>query len=217
MRHYGMRGFGALGAVDFDSASVWANWKAGGSSTVTASKQIQARLNELGFANPPLVVDGDFKQKSTTAYCLMLDKNGAPHNIDGNPCWPGPKGLAFMDPVTPGGGGVKMGSKPVAMCQAPTGEWVPCSQPAGGGDGANKAGMGMGTMLALVVGGVAVVGLLALAAKKKKPGAAGEASAAHPNRRRRRRARKNFSKAEWSAAKRAIKSMKKKSRSRRRR
>lgn len=211
MRHYGMRGFGAFGAVDFDSASVWANWKSGDQAlTAQAAKTIQAKLNELGYASPPLVVDGVFGDKSMTAYCAMLTANGAPKDIDGpggKPCWPGPKGLAYMDTAKPG-------TNVTPMCKGKTGEWIPCA--GGGGGGTSKAGLGFGGMLAIGIGIAALVGVAALMAKKKKAG--GEPTKALANgRRRRRRARKNFSKAEWREAKKAIKAMSKKRRSRRRR
>jgi peptidoglycan hydrolase-like protein with peptidoglycan-binding domain len=165
MSYYAMEGLGAItqaaagvtwaaagiGAIDFNAASVWSDWQAGGASGATAAKYIQAALNQLGYG--PLTVDGQFGSASLAAWARFANQNGT-----GDASWPTQVGIdklgeAVVAGGTPGGG-------PAVESHIVGGQFVPGPAPG--------AGLSTGAMIAIGVVAVAGVAGIAYAMKKRK-------------------------------------------------
>jgi len=146
MSYYPLSGLGTItqaaagfGQIDFNAASVWSDWKAGGASGAQAAKMVQAALNQLGYG--PLAVDGQFGAGSLSAWGRFAKDFGT-----GDAAWPTQVGItklgeALVAGGTPGGG-------PAVTAHMVGGQIVPGAAPMSTG-----AKVALGVAAAVLVGG----------------------------------------------------------------
>jgi hypothetical protein len=154
-----------LGAVDFNSGSVWTNFLAGANGNNAAGKAagqaIQAALNQIGYG--PLAVDGQLGAASVSAWTRFASDNG----VGGT--WPTQAGIIKLGEQVNKGG--DQGGGGVVESHVVAGQIVAGASPTA--TGTSKASMS--TMLGIGAVAIGAIALLAVFAKKKSPSSAAAA------------------------------------------
>ncbi len=170
-----------LGAIDFNSGTVWSQWLAGANgnnaSGKLAANSIRAALGQLGYG--PFTMDQSWGTAADKSGYTKFAQQQSLAPATGMPTWwPTQTGITRLEEIvkqggTPGGGPVQefhqVGEQIVPGATAAS------ATPTSSKGGVSTASMSSGTKIGLVVLGLGVIGAMALMSKKNT-GKASQAS-----------------------------------------